>query len=65
MGICYSKKDFIKTKKYSEEFIEDDIISGDQFNIDNNKITGLDIAMWENTVPGTARRSSSFIVKVL
>lgn len=65
MGICYSKKDFTKTKKYSEEFIEDDMISNEQYNCYNNKITRLDIAMWENTVPGTARRSSSFIVKIL
>ena len=64
MGICYSKKDLIRTKKYSDELSENDMIMCVKFNVVKNKITTLDIAMWENTVPGTVRRSSSFIVKL-
>jgi hypothetical protein len=33
-------------------------------NNDNNKITKLDIAIWENSVPGTNRRASVFLIKM-
>jgi hypothetical protein len=66
MGICHSNDSLNKFKKYSysSSEYENDISLNIINKEDKNKITKLDIAIWENTVPGTTRRSSSFLVKI-
>ena len=66
MGICYSNDKLKKIKKYSYSSSESE--NDTSLNLidkeDINKITPLDVAIWENTIPGTTRRSSSFLVKI-
>ena len=66
MGICHSNDNFKKFKKYS--YSSSDTETDISLNLidkeDINKVTSLDVAIWENTIPGTTRRSSSFLVKI-
>lgn len=66
MGICYSNDNLKKVRKYSYSTTDSD--KDISLNLidkeDINKITPLDVAIWENTVPGTTRRSSSFLLKI-
>ena len=66
MGICHSNDSLNKFKKYSysSSDTETDISLNVIDKTDINKVTSLDVAIWENTVPGTTRRSSSFLVKI-
>ena len=65
MGICHSDNSdkLNKFNKYSYSYSSD--ISLNLVNKrERNKLTKLDIAIWESTVPGTTRHSSSFLIKI-